>query len=77
MGEPSVCVSISIESVRELRLLSLRFSLRVLHARPDSAFRIVTNDGIAHDLVLQRSGRQFSEALRSAGIAIPDNIQNV
>jgi hypothetical protein len=40
--------------------------------KPNSAFRVVTHDGHAYDLLLQRRGDEFAQALRSRGLTIPD-----
>jgi hypothetical protein len=70
--EPSLSIVVPLESVREARRLRLGIGVRLLQAMPDSAFRIVTLDGQAHDYVLQRRGEEFVQALRSRGVSILD-----
>jgi hypothetical protein len=72
MFEPSISISVPFASVREVRRLRLGFGVRLIQAMPDSAFRVTTHDGHTHDLVLQRRGEEFVQALRSRGITISD-----
>jgi len=70
--EPSVRVSIPLNSVLEVRRLRMSLGLRLLQCNPDSAFRILSDDGKAHGIVLQRGGDDFADVLGSLGVAILD-----
>jgi hypothetical protein len=68
-----------MREVRRPRLGCWRRLLRVWDPtspvrKPNSAFRVVTHDGHAYDFLLQRRGDEFAQALRSRGLAIPDEI---
>ena len=67
----------SLREVRRPRLGFWRRRPRMLGTtlplqKPNSGFRVVTHDGHAYDLLLQRRGDEFAQALRSRGLAIPD-----
>jgi hypothetical protein len=66
--EPSVCVAVPLASVREVLRLPVDIKLSFLQLFPNSVFRVVTHDGIAHDLVLQRNSEGFIKALSSNGL---------
>lgn len=70
--EPSIRVSIPLGSLREVFKLRLTLGVRLMQMDPDSAFRVMTHEGHIHDLVLQRRGVEFVQALRSRGVTIPD-----
>jgi len=73
-----------LAGMREVRRPRLGFWRRLLRRlglgatlplrKPNSAFRVVTHDGHAYDLLLQRRGDEFAQALRSRGLTIPDEI---
>ena len=70
--EPSIHITIPLASISEVRQLRLGFWLKFLQASPESAFRLVTRDGAAHDFVLQRNTEEFVQALRALGFTITD-----
>jgi hypothetical protein len=72
--EPSIRVVVRLSDVAQATMWKPSLGRRMFNSMPDAFFQLVTLRGEIHDLVLQRSGLAFCEALRKRGIAVDDKV---
>ena len=65
--EPSVCITIPLSQVREIKQVTLGIFAKLLHAMPESIFEVTTQDEDKHAFVLQRDSNDFVQAVHSLG----------
>src|ERR1035437_2312894 len=72
MFEPSIRVVLPLSDIAQATIHKPRLGRRWLHSLPDAFLRIVTRRGEIHNLVLQRKGGEFLDALRRRGVLADD-----
>jgi hypothetical protein len=70
--EPSARVALRLADIAHATLRRPSVARRLFHSLPDAFVRVVTRRGEVHDLILQRSGSEFCEALRRRGVSLAD-----
>lgn len=72
VGEPSIRVTIPLTEVVTIYAVAMRALIRVVQLAPDSMFRVATRTGTDHELILQRNGSKFRDALAALGLHCVD-----
>src|SRR6185369_6678189 len=61
--EPSIQIAVRLADISRVVPRRLSLGRRLFLSMPDACFQVVTRSGDTHDLVLQRCGTDFQDAL--------------
>lgn len=68
--EPSIRITVPRSDISRIVQCQFSLSRRLFLSMPDACFQVVTRDGVTHDLVMQRSGKEFLDALSQSGFTV-------